>query len=490
MAATIPFYGFSPNVDPTTPGAVLDCVNMIPTLRGMRSAPSLVLVGNPAFPTPVTGGATCELLNGNYRTIVGTATKLYEAVNGANNDVSGIAYTGGANKWRFAQFGNATLAANGADPLQQSISAGVFASIVGSPVAKILETVQGFVFLFDTTDPTNGHRSNGWWCSGLFDQTNWVPAQATQCANGVNVDTPGGFTAGKALGTNIVAFKAQSMYYGSYQGPPVIWAFNQISPIIGTPSQECVVQVGSSLYFLGTDSQVYAFDGSIPTPIGDDVREWLSQNWSQTFQSVVSSYHDQPNNLIYWYFCSQNSNTTTPDKCLVFNYKTNKFGRADNVVQAALEAITGQITWDGLGALPDVTTWDTLPAIPYNSPYWAQSSALPCIVDATNTLKSLSGASAASSLTSGWFGDDYEYQYVAGIVPRFKKIPTTCSGIARLQRNLNPDGPPDAQSPLAAMLDGELACDYSTRWTQITLNFTGTHEILGAVPRTQPAGYI
>lgn len=489
MSATIPFFGFSPNVDPTTPGAVMDCANMLPTLRGMASAPGPLAFGNPALPARVTGGATSELLNGNYRTILGTATKLYEVVGPLNNDVSGMVYTGGANKWRFAQFGNATLATNGSDPLQQSISSGNFASIAGSPVSNIIETVQGFVFLFDTTDGTNGHRSNGWWCSALFDQTNWTPAQATQCANGINVDTPGGFTAGKALGTNIVAFKAQSMYYGTYQGPPVIWAFNQISPIIGTPSQECVVSVGTKLLFLGTDYQVYEFDGTRPNPIGDEVREWLTQNWSATFQANTWSYHDQPNNLIYWYFCSKNSSDGIPNMCLVYNYKVGKFGRADQSIEVALMAISGQITWDTMGALPGVTTWDSLPAIPYNSAYWAQSSSLPAIVASpSHTLQSLSGASQPSYITSGWFGDDYDYQYIMGLVPRFKKKPASCTGVAFTQANLNSDGAADQTITLPDMYDGEIACDFSTRWTKITLSFTGTHEILGAVPRIQPAG--
>lgn len=490
MSATVPFLGFQPNVDPTTPGAALDCVNMIPTRRGMRSAPSPVPFGNPAFPSAVRGGATCELLSGSYRTIIGTGTKLYEVDGNANNDVSGMAYTGGGNKWRFAQFGNATLGVNGSDSLQQSISAGAFSSVGGSPVASIIEVVQGFVFLFDTTDATNGHRPNGWACSGLYDQTNWTPSQSTQCANGVNVDTPGGFTAGKALGTNIIAFKSQSMYYGTYQGPPVIWAFNQISPIIGTPSQECVVSVGTNLFFLGTDYQVYSFDGTRPVPIGDDVREWLAANWSSTYQASVWSYHDQPNNLIYWYFCSKNSSDGIPDKCLVYNYNVGKFGRADNKVQAALQAVSGTITWDSLGSLPGVTTWDTLPAIPYNSPFWSSASFLPSIVDQTNTLQSLSGTSTASSITSSWFGDDMVYQYVQGIVPRFKKRPLTCSGVARSQSVLDSDNPPDQTIMLPEVYDGEIACDFSTRWTQITLNFTGDHEILGAVPRVQAAGFI
>jgi hypothetical protein len=490
MGATIPFLGFSPSADPTVPGAVLDCSNMIPTQRGMKAAPSPVPFGNPAFPSQVTGGATCELLSGVYRTIVGTGPKLYEVVGSANNDLSAFAYTGGLNKWRFAQFGNATLAVNGSDPIQQSVSAGAFASIAGSPVASIIEVVQGFVFLFDTTDSTNGHRPNGWSCSGLYDQTNWTPAQSTQCANGINIDQPGGFTAARALGTNIIAFKRESMFYGVYQGPPVIWAFNQISPQIGTPSQECVVSVGTSLAFLGTDYQVYVFDGTVPRPVGDDVREWLGANWSSTYQGNVWSYHDQPNNIIYWYFCSKNSTDGIPDKCLVYNYKVGKFGRADNRIECALQVISGVITWDGLGSLPGVSTWDTLPAIPYNSPYWASSSLLPSIVNSSHLLNSLSGVSLNSSLTSNWFGDDLSYSYVSKIVPRFKKRPTSCSGVARTQSILDADNASGQTIILPQIYDGEIPCDFSTRWAQITLNFTGDHEILGAVPALLDAGAI
>lgn len=485
MAATISFTGFTPSVDPTTPGAVLDCSQLIPTLRGMKAAPAPTPVGAAPFPLSVTGAATCELLSGSYRTIVGTAVKLYEVSGSTENDVSGMAYTGGENRWRFCQFGNATIASNGANPIQQSISAGNFASIAGAPSAAIVEVTQGFVFGFDTTDTTDGHRPNGWYCSAIFDQTNWVPNQATQCEKGVIIDTPGKVTAGRALGTNIVAYKKDSMYYGTYQGPPVVWAFNQISPIVGTPCQEAVVAIGTRHVFLGSDAQVYQYDGSAVTPIGDEVKDWLYANWSAGFRDRVESYHDKENSLVYWYFCSKNASLAIPDTCLVLNYRTGKFGRADAKIEAATVYISGQITWDGLGSLPGVTTWDTLPAIPYNSSYWASASEIPAIVDTTHTLQSLSGLPGASSLTTGWFGDDSEYMYVAGVVPRFLQQPTACTGTAAALSSLG--GTPTPQV-LGDMFDGELAADFSSRYAQVTLNFVGGHEILGAVPRIISAG--
>jgi hypothetical protein len=489
MGAIIPFMGFTPSIDPTAPGCVLDCSNMVPTMRGMKAAPSPVKYGNPPFPSQVTGAASCELLNGTYRTFVGNATDLYEVVGSANNKVTRAsgAYTGGLNQWRFAQFGNASLAVNGTNLLQQSISSGLFADVAGSPVAPIVEVVQGFVFLLSTTDGTYGVNPHGWWCSGLYDQTNWTPAQATQCARGVIVDTPGGITAGRALGTNIVIFKQLSMFYGSYQGPPVIWAMNLISPIVGTPSQECVINVGTSLIFLGTDCQVYSFDGTRPVAIGDDVFAWLRTTWSPLYQASVQSFKDTKRGLIFWYFCSNNNSSGIPDKCLVYNYLTGKFGRADAVVETACQSVSGQITWDGLGSLPGVTTWDTMPKIPYNSAYWSQLSVLPSIIDATHTLQSLSGVATNSSLTTGWFGDDAAFTYLQGILPRFSAAPQTCGGSAALLKTL---GTTPTYVNLPAWYDGEIACDFSSRWTSVTLNFTGDHEILGAMPRMESAGAI
>jgi hypothetical protein len=821
----VPFSGFTPNVDPTTPGAILACSNMIPTIRGMKAAPSPTPYGNPAFPTRVMGAATCELLTGAYRTFAGTATDLYEVVGNTNNNVSATAggYAGGDNRWRFAQFGNASLASNGQDPIQQSISAGKFEPIgdigsititnggsgyyavptvtitggngtgatatavltsndstpIGSvdsvtvtnagvgytsvptavfsappaggteatgtvvlngavggiasvtitnsganytspptvafgapptggtqatgtavmtgsvasvtltdggsgyatapivtfgaplpggtqatgvaqisggvitgvsitapgsgypfppsvtftggggenavgesvmttvsvvyevimdnygagyttapsvtfsggggtgaagtavvstgtvagviitnqgagyltaptitlsgggpttpavltpvlakgtvtgitltdqgsaytgqatvaitggggtgaaatavmnlaPSAAIITVTQGFVFALNINSVANGSQPNGWWCSGLYDQTQWTPDQSTQCANGTMVDTPGQITAGTPFGTNLIVFKGTSMFYGVYEGPPVIWAFNLISPTIGTPCQEAVVNIGASLVFLGSDSQVYEFDGALPYPIGTSVREWLLANWSATRRTQVCSYHDQPNSTVYWYFCGSTNTTGIPDTSLVYNYLTGKFGSADLNVEAALQAITGQITWEDMGSLPNVTTWSTLPQIPYNDPYWSESSQIVGIIDSTQTLQTLNGVAGNSSLTTNYFGDDLDYSSCQGVIPRFTQQPSACYGTANTMATLGSASStlgggstawPDSE-PLAAWYDGVLAADFSARWIQFTLNFTGNHEIIGMYPQLSPAGEI
>jgi uncharacterized protein YfiM (DUF2279 family) len=53
----IPFSSFSPDIDPTTPGVITDCENLIPTLRGYAGAPSGVSVGMSALAAAALGAA-------------------------------------------------------------------------------------------------------------------------------------------------------------------------------------------------------------------------------------------------------------------------------------------------------------------------------------------------------------------------------------------------------------------------------------------------
>ncbi|WP_250439886.1 hypothetical protein [Caballeronia sp. AZ1_KS37] len=559
--AFINISGYQPSSDPTVQNAILNCSNMVPTINGLRAAESEVPADTSPLPSRCYGASAITSLAGTRRVFAGTSTDLYENISGDWTSVtrSDGSYTGGANAWRFAQFGNATIASNGQDPIQESVNTGSFKNIgfvksisvtnggtgyttapsvtisggggtgatatatvsggavtaititnAGSgfktaptvsfggpgsgavanavmniaPAAKIIAVTQGFVFGFDTTDTINGHRPNGWACSALYNQEDWYPAQATQAASGVIVDTPGPITAARELGTNLIVYKENSMFYATYQGVPVIWAFNQISPVIGVTCQEAVVNVGSLHIFIGTDGQVYSTQGSTPIPIGDDVKDWIVATRDPLRSDVMQSYHDANNTLVYWYFCSVKS-SGVPDIGLAYNYRTGKFGRVDRDVEAALQYVTGTITWDGLGTLPGVSTWDTLPQVAYNSSFWTSASELPAIIDSNHQLQQLSGASTSSSITTSYFGDDSTYTVLQGIVPRFSFAPKTCSGSGVCTSRLGQTG---TTFNLSDIYDDTMFADVSSRWYSVTLNFEGPCEILGFTPNAIKSG--
>lgn len=112
--------GFAPDLDPSTPGAFQACSNVIPTLIGFKAAASPINAGLASLPSSVLGSALIARLNGTDRQFAGTSTKMYENVGGAwvDQSRSGGYSLGTSSTWRFAAFGNESLAVNGTDVLQ------------------------------------------------------------------------------------------------------------------------------------------------------------------------------------------------------------------------------------------------------------------------------------------------------------------------------------------------------------------------------------
>jgi hypothetical protein len=505
----IPFGGFSPDLDPTTPGVILACEMLVPTLIGMKGAAAPVPAqGLPPAPDVVTGAATVVLLAGTARAFAGTPTRLYEALSNSWLDVTRKASSADAparnaadpldaamqaieraagdpipyrgtvsNVWRFAQMGNATLAVNNADPIQQSIVSGPFADIPGSPVAAVIDVTQGFVFVANVTDPTYGQRPDGWWCSALYDQSNWVPNIATQCATARLIDTPGANTACRALGSNIVIYKASSFYYGTYQGPPLIWAFNVVSNQVGAPTQEAVISIGTAHVFLGNDN-FYSYDGTRPQPIGDTVKKWFFADRNPAADYVMRSMHDQRNSLVYWFYVSMDSpDGQTIDSGIVYNYRANRWGHVAYRVEATFEHIVGQMTWDDLGTF--YTTWDDLPAVSYDSPFWVNASRVPSIIDPSHVVQTLTGPSTNSALQTGEMGDDEAYSDLQYMRLRCRTDPASAVMYGLHRTSL---GGSDYTTSQTTMHDGtQFDVDVSARWHSVAWAFQGDVELLGYV---------
>lgn len=116
--------GFAPDLDPSTPGIFQDCNNVFPTTTGFKGAPSPINGGLATLNKPALGSALLLLLDGTARMFAGTQSNLYEDVSGAwvDQSASGGYSLGTDGKWRFAAFGNASLAVNGSSVMQTSLS--------------------------------------------------------------------------------------------------------------------------------------------------------------------------------------------------------------------------------------------------------------------------------------------------------------------------------------------------------------------------------
>jgi hypothetical protein len=100
-----------PDADPSLVGVLTGASGVVPTIRGMKGAPSPVSAGMATLAGTCQGAALITKIDGTNRLLAGTGKKLYEAGSSTWSDVSRAStYTAGSSaRWRFAQQGNVSF---------------------------------------------------------------------------------------------------------------------------------------------------------------------------------------------------------------------------------------------------------------------------------------------------------------------------------------------------------------------------------------------
>jgi hypothetical protein len=471
--------GFAPDLDPETPGILTDCDAIIPTTQGLSAANSLVDANLPALASPATSAFIALLLDGTKRVLVADGPRIEEASSGAWVDRSRTGGYSGTNRMRWAVFGNNVLAANRTEVIGQAVPGSGFTDIATSPAASIIVTAAGFVMALNVNQAQYGDAPDGWHCSGIRNQATWTASAAAQCAYGRLLDSPGAIKAGAALGSDVVAYKDTSMYLGRYVGPPLVWQWDRVPGDIGCSGNESVVVVGTQQFFIGP-SDFYVYDGTVPRPIGGatfnstatPVREWFFANLNQQYRERIFGVADIPRDLVYWYYPSTASSGEL-DSCLIYNFRTNQWGRQAVGVQAALLYSSGQITYDGLGGL--YATYDDLPDIAYDSSFWLADSQAPAVIQ-DGVLKTITGEPGPSWLVTGDFGDMTNYSMLKRVVPRYIVSPASATGTNFYRASL---GESRVQDFTVNMARGRFDFRRSARWHSYRLDFPGRMSING-----------
>lgn len=458
--------GFAPDLDPETDGVLVDCEAVTPTAQGIFASNSLVASGQSALAAAPTSAYTTTLLDGTRRLFAATSTKIYEASGGAWVDRSRAGNYTGTEPQSFAVFGNVVLNGNKSEAIGQASPGGAFADIATAPKAAILCTASGFVLAFNTLDGTYGDRPDGWWCSGLRDQTIWTPSVSTQAANGRLIDSPGAIRAAAPLGGDVVAYKSTSMYLGRYVGPPLIWAWSRVPGDIGCASKRGVVVVDTRHYFVGPDD-FYIFDGTYPRPLDAPLKEWFFADLNASYaQNIVASV-DLPRSLVYWHYPSKNSSSGAIDSHLVYNFRTNAWGKRRMSVETPVLYVSGSITYDNLSSR--YATYNDLPSIAFDSPFWLTDQTVPGVFQGVNLL-SMTGSPGASWIKTGSVGDISGYVLLKRVSPRFKSLPTSATATNYYRNTL---GDPETQDNTATMTRSRFDFRRSAHWHSVRIDFVG-----------------
>lgn len=292
----------------------------------------------------------------------GGDTKLFKLDSGDlsldNVSKSGGYSTAIDNRWRFTQFGNVVIGANGSNKLQgfNVNSSSLFADLAAdAPVAKYVTVVRDFVV---SGNVQSDYPNRVQW-SALGDESSWTASATTQADY---QDIPdGGTVVGVTGGEFGLVFMDRAIHRMSYVGSPLVFQFDNISRNLGCYEQNSIIQYGGTSFFLGDDG-FYACDGQNVVPIGNEkVNRYFFDNVDEGTLYLMSAAVDPAKKLIIWAYASNNS--ATVDSLLIYNFQTQRWTSGTTTVDRISSTSTPAVTLEGMdsyGTLETImTTFDS-----------------------------------------------------------------------------------------------------------------------------------
>jgi hypothetical protein len=214
------------------------------------------------------------------------------------------------------------------------------------------------------------------------------------------------------------------MFVGSYVGAPLVWNFQEIPGQVGCQAQNGVVDIGAAHVFIGYDN-FYLFDGSRPTPIGNPIKNWFFSRLYTDYAYRIQTIHDRTSSNVYFFYPS-NSGGGALDACVVFNYRTNKWGVDNRTVEATIDFVSAGLTYDS--SFATTYTYDTVePSLTYDSPLLVAGRPAPAYFDSAHKVYTLTGAGNEWGFTTNDFGDDNGVNLLRRVKPRWLTKPTTAT---------------------------------------------------------------
>jgi hypothetical protein len=300
-------------------------------------------------------------VNGTFTIATVPTTTTFTYSNSGTNIVSG-ADTGTVTfqyvtpdnqRWRFTQFGNVLVAANGGNRLQgyNVNSSTNFSDLAAdAPQSRYVTVVRDFVVSGYVNDATI--RANRVQWSALGDESSWTNSATTQADF---QDIPdGGAVVGLTGGEFGLVFMDRSIHRMSYVGSPLVFQFDNISRNQGCYEANSIIQYGGTSFFL-SDNGFYACDGQQIIPIGNEkVNRFFFDDVDEGLLPLMSSAVDPLRKLVIWAYASTSS--ATVDKLLIYNYEIGKWTSGTTNASRVATSSTPSFTLEGLDVFGNLDT--------------------------------------------------------------------------------------------------------------------------------------
>jgi hypothetical protein len=337
---------------PSVTGALVRANNVFSKAIGYGAIPSAVDYSQSASEnlTNVVAGRNPD---GTTSIFAGSETNLYklDSSDMTLDDVSGATYaTAVGQRWRFTQFGNRLIAANGQARLQGWLlgTSTAWADLAAdAPKARYVTVVRDFVVSGNIYDETNPLPFRVKW-SALNDETSWTDSATTQ--SDFQEIPDGGTVVGITGGEFGLVFMDRSIHRMSYVGSPLVFQFDNISRNLGCYEANSIIQYQGVSFFLSDDG-FYACDGQNIIAIGNEkVNRYFYTDVDEVYLANMSAAIDPFRNLVIWAYPSKGQGGNV-NRLLIYNFETKKWSSGTTDVDRVADASTPSVTLEGLDAI-------------------------------------------------------------------------------------------------------------------------------------------
>jgi hypothetical protein len=242
-------------------------------------------------------------------------------------------------------------------------------------------------------------------------------------------------------------------------------------------------------FFVGRDD-FYLFDGARPIPVGHGVKEAFFSVLNTDEADKIVMMQDRSKSLVYIYYPS--AGTSTIGSCLVFNYRTRKWGVDNRTITFAFEFAGGAISYAGLGGylsnlLGASATYGGLAALnlTYGTLTPKAGNFVPALFDSNNVIYTLTGDGGKSEFTTHDVGSDDFSSLVNRFTPRWIVRPDSASLDNYYWTGSGQDPVLDTTTQMDS---GRFDFLRSAQWHRFRFNMSGSWEMSDAKIDAQPDG--
>jgi hypothetical protein len=334
---------------PSVTGALMKADNVYSRAIGYGGVPSAVDYTQAAS-EPLNNVVAGKNPDGSTTIFAGSQTNLYilDTTDMSLDDVSGATYaTPVDQRWRFTQFGNRVIAANGADRLQGWLlgTSTAWANLAAdAPESRYVTVVRDFV--------VSGYIGTDYpfrvkW-SGINNESTWTDSATTQ--SDFQEIPDGGSIVGVTGGEFGLILMDRSIYRMTYVGSPLVFQFDNISRNLGCYEANSIIQYQGLTFFLADDG-FYACDGQTVASIGGEkVDRFFFSDVDEEYLFNMSAAIDPIKNLVIWSYPAKGQGGKV-NKLLIYNFQTKKWSSGGTDVDRVASSSSPSTTLEGLDVI-------------------------------------------------------------------------------------------------------------------------------------------